>query len=158
MRLTRLEWHIIKIPFALGLMTGGIVWINNSPIISPHLSLYLSSMIPGALLLAIFWDHLRDDLKLILRFKYRIVGKNTYTPEVLTIGWFLIPTWEAVSTKSYSYKTQNIFGAKNRGYGSTDKWYKTKEKALEAIGFHKQARKYHLETLLERPKKEITYL
>ena len=107
---------------------------------------------------------LSGTLSEIFVYKYKIVHNiddDNYEAKALVVWWLFIPHWVAVKTKSHSYEIQNIFGATDTNYYSSDISFGDKENALNAINEHKYDVEEKRRKFFERPKKEnkkTTYL
>lgn len=100
---------------------------------------------------------LNDRLEDVLNYRYRITKDkwDYYQAKRLRSGFLFIPYWTAVETTFHSYKTQNIFGAKSKSYFSSEKEFKSKEKALEAIDNCKEFSAEQRKEFFKRPEKEV---
>jgi hypothetical protein len=83
---------------------------------------------------------LKDSLKHILIFKYRIIeiGKYTFKLEALRIGYYFIPNWKPMEKELHIYNYKNIFGCKEIDTYSTIIYYNSLEECKEAILKYKQ--------------------
>lgn len=74
-----------------------------------------------------------------MNYKYKLVQKKYwYEAKVLKSWFFFIIFWQPIQEKFHSYKAQNIFGAKWDSCYTSEKTFKTEEKAREAIDKYKR--------------------